>query len=59
VISGELGVSAFRGMRRGRGGSSLGGPGGEFWGEWRWAAIEGDGADENTEFVGAPSGDVV
>ena len=29
-------------MRGGREGSNLGGPGGEFWDEWRWVAIEGD-----------------
>ena len=49
--AGDLGVSAFRGMRRGRGGSNLGGPGGEFWDEWRWAVIAGDGADESFGFV--------
>ena len=59
LISGVLGVSSFRGMGRGRGGSNRGGPGGGFWDEWRWAAIEWDGADENTGFVGAPSGDAV
>ena len=49
--AGDLGVSAFRGMRRGRGGSNLGGPVGEFWDGWRWAVIEGGRADESFEFV--------
>ena len=37
-------------MRGGREGSNLGGPGGEFWDEWRWVAIEGDGADGGNGF---------
>ena len=51
--AGDLGVSAFRGMRRGRGGSNLGGPGGEFWDEWLWVAIEGNEADGGNGFEGS------
>ena len=53
VTSGELGVSEFRCMRGGREGSNLGGPGGEFWDEWLWVAIEGSEADGGNEFEGS------
>ena len=34
-------MSVYERREGGREGSNLGGPGGEFWDEWRWVAIEG------------------